>query len=440
MWRGIGRALGLLFVALALSAVAPAPEAEPTLSELLARVRALEEALRKPVPPEPAPQDTWSMGGYGELLFSLEFFNPDPKKSATSYRQAEIDLARVSFFVNSRITDWLTFNSELEFEHGGTGVTREVEWDEFGEYELDVEKGGEISLEQAALEARLPWGFRLRAGQLLVPVGLTTTYHLPTMFSATHRPESETHLIPVVWNETGAELQFRARDLSVRFQVASGLDSTGFSSQRWIAGGTQKMFETALFNDVGLALSADYTGLRGTLLGVSGYTSNTTHNRPKREMDDVEARVFLGDVHLRGQYGPFRVRGLALFGALTNAERITAANASLSNALGAARTPVGSAAYACFLEAALDVPGALHLDTKQQLDVFARYDRYDSMWGGPTALDNPLMQRQVLTVGLNYFPHPRVVLKFEYLSRWINQDDAWRLRQDELNATLGFVL
>lgn len=426
---------------------APASAQEPTLAELLARVRALEQALEKQrtasgpaTAPATAPREAWSVGGYGEVLLSTRFFNPDPKKTSSRYRQTDIDLARVSFFVNSTITDWLSFNSEIEFEHGGTGVTREVEWDEFGEFEIDVEKGGEIVLEQAALEARLPWGFRLRAGQLLVPVGLTTAYHLPIMFSSARRPESEGHLLPLVWHETGAELQFRTKDLNVRLQAASGLDSTGFSSQRWIAGGTQRSFGTALFNDVGLALSADYTGLRGTLLGVSGYTSNTTRNRPKRELDDVEARVFLGDVHLRGQYGPLRVRGLALFGTLSNAERVTAANASLSNALGAARTPVGTSAYACFLEGALDVLSVFRVDTRQQLDVFARYDTYDSMWGGPGSLDNPLMQRQVLTVGVNYFPHPRVVLKAEYLSRWINQDDAWSLRQDEFNAVLGFVL
>jgi hypothetical protein len=426
---------------------------EQRLSELAVRVSQLEQQLQKgqdtPSAPraqapvgtlEPPSQEGWSFGGYGEALLSTRFYNPDPKKSGSSYRQSDIDLARVAFFVNSRIADWLTFGSEIEFEHGGTGATREVEWDEFGEYEIEVEKGGEVSLEQAYLEVSLPWGFRVRAGHLLVPVGLTTSYHLPTMFSSARRPESEAHLIPLVWHETGAELQFRTRALSIRLQVASGLDSTGFSSQSWIAGGTQSAFETALINDPGIALAADYTGLRGTLIGVSGYTSNTTRNRPKREMDNVEARVFLGDLHLRGQYGPVQVRGLAMLGALTNADQITAANASLSSNLGASRTPVGSAAYAFFVETAIDVLAAARLHSRQRLDLFAHYDAYDTMWKAPKDLGNPLMQRQVLTVGINYFPHPRVVLKAEYLSRWINQDSAWSLRQDEVNALLGLVL
>jgi hypothetical protein len=388
--------------------------------------------------PELRPEG-WSIGGYGEVLLSTRFFHPDPKQTS-SYRQTDIDLARLSFFVNDRIADWLTFSAEIEFEHGGTGASKEVEWDEFGEIETEIEKGGEVAIEQAYLEAHLTRNVGLRAGHLLVPVGMTSSYHLPTMFSSTHRPESEGHLIPLVWHETGAEVFLRTRSLSLRLQAASGLDSTGFSSERWVAGGAQGAFETTLSNDVGLALAVDYTGLPGTLLGVSGYTSNSTHNRPKREIDDVDARVYLGDLHLRGQYGPLRLRGMAMLGKLTNADRITDANASLSNAFGAPRTPVGSAAYAYYVEAAYDVLGALVPQTQHRLDLFARFDGYDTMWRPPKDLDNPLLERRVVTVGLNYFPHPRVVLKAEYVSRWINQAGAWGLRQSEANAALGFVL
>jgi hypothetical protein len=62
------------------------------------------------------------------------------------------------------------------------------------------------------------------------------------------------------------------------------------------------------------------------------------------------------------------------------------------------------------------------------------------MWKAPKDLDNPLMQRRLITAGVNYFPHPRVVLKAEYVSRWINQDHAWHIHQNEANAALGFVL
>ena len=415
---------------------------------LLASPAAAAETSAEPPPapvaaaPEARPLlrgDGWSIGAYGEVLASTRFFHPDPKKTS-SYRQTDIDLARLSFFVDASIADWISFSSEIEIEHGGTGATKEIEWEEFGEYETEVEKGGEVQIEQAYLEARLSRNVALRAGHLIVPVGMTSVYHLPDMFSSTRRPEAEAHLIPLVWHETGAEVAVRGGSFGLRLQVMTGLDSSGFSSQEWIAGGTQQVFEKALLNDVGVALSVEYTGIPGTLIGAAGYTSNTTHNRPKRELDDLDARIFLGDVILRGQYGPLRVRGLAMLGTLGNADEITTANARLSNNLGVPRTPVGRAAYAFFAEAAFDVLSPLGVSTRQRLDVFVRYDAYDSMWKPPAELDNPLLQRRVLTAGFNYFPHPRVVLKAEYLSRWINQNSSWDLRQDEVNAAMGFLL
>jgi hypothetical protein len=176
------------------------------------------------------------------------------------------------------------------------------------------------------------------------------------------------------------------------------------------------------------------------LIGLSAYTSNTTSNRPKRDMDEIDARVVIGNVHLRGQYGPLRVRALAMAGTLSNADDITRKNASLSNGLGVPRTPVGSAAYACWAEAAFDVLQPLGSPAGQRLDLFGRYDTYDTMWRSPSGVDNPLLQRRIVTMGINYFPHPRVILKAEYLSRRINQGGSWGIRQTEVNAAIGFIL
>ena len=386
----------------------------------------------------------WSVGGYGELLVTTEFFGPDPNEEYdSSYHQTDVDLARVVFFVGYRFADWLSFESEIEFEHGGTGAAMELEWDEFGEYEQEIEKGGEIVLEQAFLSARIGPYFGVKIGHLLVPVGLISTYHTPVLFSSVHRAESESHLIPSTWHETGAELSFKLKGLSVQAQGVTGLDSTGFSSSTWIAGGTQRRFESVSSNDWAAVLRVDYSGFRGLMFGISGYTSNTTRNRPKRDMYDIKARVYIADVHLRYNYGPFRASALGMFGKLTNADLVTEKNSSLSQYLEVPRTEVASAAYAYYVEAALDTIGLFVPDSKHRLDVFLRNDGYDTMWKAAdpdSGFDNPLLQRQVLTAGLNYFPHPRVVLKGEYVSRWINRDKDWGRRQHELNFSLGFVL
>ncbi len=401
--------------------------------------------------PVTAVESGWALGGYGESFVTTRFFGPDPNRdySGSSYRQTDVDLARVVFMARRDFASWLSFSSEVEIEHGGTGVTREVEWEEFGEYEQEVEKGGEIVLEQAYLEARAgrergwPFEAALRVGHLLVPIGMISYYHLPTMFIALGRPESEERLLPSTWHETGAEVALGYGGLSLQIQVITGLDSTGFSSSRWIAGGTQRAFEVARANDWALAGRLDWHGTRGLLVGGSVYTGNTNGNRPKRDMDGVKAQVLIGDLHVRFRRGPLRINGEIIAGRLGAADRVTAQNATLSDALGAPRTPVGSAAYGYYIEAGLDLLGLRSPQAHQRLDVFFRHDGYDTMWAPPakgSGFDNPLLEARVLSAGLGYYPHPRVVLKGEYLSRWINKDDRWNRRQQEARFTLGFVL
>ncbi len=393
----------------------------------------------------------WSIGGYGEFLVSTKFYGPDPNKeySPSKYRQTDVDLARVVFFAGYDFTTWLSFQSEIEFEHGGTGSAMEVEWDEFGEYELEVEKGGEIVLEQAYLEFKfgkefnLPLDLGLRLGHLLVPVGMISSYHTPNMFPTVGRAEAEEALLPSTWHETGAEFFLSVASFNFQLQGITGLDSTGFASSTWIGGGTQRRFEAVRSNDWAVAMRADYAGVPGLMFGGSFYTSNTTENRPKRDMDDISARVYVTDFHLRYHYGPFRMAGEALFGFLENADAITEKNSSLSKYLEVPRTPVASSVYGYFLESSLDLIGLIDPTVRHRLDLFVHYDGYDTMWEPPqkgSGFDNPLLQRQVVTTGMNYFPHPRVVFKAEYLSRWINKDKHWKRHQHEVNCGLGFVL
>ena len=76
----------------------------------------------------------------------------------------------------------VVLSSEIEFEYGGTGAAMEYEYNEAGEYELEVDHGGEVALEQVHLTKTFaPW-LKLRAGHFIVPVGLTNTHHEPINF------------------------------------------------------------------------------------------------------------------------------------------------------------------------------------------------------------------------------------------------------------------
>ena len=57
---------------------------------------------------------------------------------------------------------------EIEFESGGTGTAYELENTENGEYETEVEKGGEVAVEQFHITRLITPAFNVRAGHIYI--------------------------------------------------------------------------------------------------------------------------------------------------------------------------------------------------------------------------------------------------------------------------------
>ena len=60
---------------------------------------------------------------------------------------------------------WI-LGAEIEFEAGGTGSAIELENSENGEYETEIEKGGEVALEQFHITRLIIPQFNVRAGHM----------------------------------------------------------------------------------------------------------------------------------------------------------------------------------------------------------------------------------------------------------------------------------
>jgi hypothetical protein len=63
--------------------------------------------------------------------------------------------------------------TEVEFEHTGTGSAVEKEFSEAGEWESEIEQGGEVELEQFWLQKSFCPEFNVRAGHIVVPVAVS---------------------------------------------------------------------------------------------------------------------------------------------------------------------------------------------------------------------------------------------------------------------------
>ena len=127
-----------------------------------------------------------TIGGYGEAVYN-NYRNKSVKDEA--------DLRRFVLFFGHRFNDKLRLYSELEVEHAL------------------VESGqGELALEQAFIEYNLHPNINLRAGLMLLPLGLLNETHEPPTFYGVERNEVETRILPSTWRELGVGLQGNVLD------------------------------------------------------------------------------------------------------------------------------------------------------------------------------------------------------------------------------------
>ena len=108
-----------------------------------------------------------------------------------------------------------------------------------GELELEhafvegLEEAGELELEQAYVDFLLTRGFNLRAGMLLVPMGIINERHEPPVFHGVERPFVDTVIIPTTWFDAGAGVHGElGRGFRYRAYVMAPLNALEFSRRR----------------------------------------------------------------------------------------------------------------------------------------------------------------------------------------------------------------
>ncbi|HRE91474.1 MAG TPA: hypothetical protein PK095_20315, partial [Myxococcota bacterium] len=229
----------------------------------------------------------WELGisGYGDLQFAWHDHEPNQNRpgGARKDSRATFDTARFVLELEGHAPHGFEFEAELEIEHRGVGAAMELEYEEFGEFEQEVELGGEVVLEELYL-AKEFGPLELKLGRFYVGVGLMAEITRPTAYLASVRPESETTVLPGVWDEVGLAAELELGCVELTAQVISGLDSTGFSSQGWIATGHQSRFELVSASDLAFVLRADWTPTPGLTVGASAYYGQTSRNRPKPDL------------------------------------------------------------------------------------------------------------------------------------------------------------
>ena len=394
--------------------------------------------------------------GYGDMRLSYYDYGSNGTLKGGAPKDARVDLDATRFVTKLEgfyLPHGVEFEAEVEFEHGGTGVEKSLEYEEAGEYETEVSHGGEIYLEEFYLKKYIRADLVAAVGRIKVGVGLLPLYSLPTDYLAVARSESEIHLIPESWNEMGAELKADLGSVTILAQLVNGLDSTGFSSQYWVASGHQQRFEAIAASDPAGVLRGDVTSWPGVTLGASAYYGGTSRNRPQADLVKTCAKsndtqvapcgyidAPVGIVDLHGRYTGSRVRGsfVALYGRLKNAGKVTERNARLPTALQVYRSPVADAALGLFTEWGIDAGSLLGLTGPRRLEPFVRYDWYDTMFKATSGqLRDARFERHVATMGVSYVIDEAIYVKGDLSRRTYRASE--RRPESTLSLGTGFL-
>lgn len=386
-------------------------------------------ALTANAQPDSLSHSRLQLGGYGEAVMSRMFYsnnykrytNADLYKDAKSYGQ--FDLPHVVFYVNYDFGQGWSLGSEIEFEHGGTESAVEIEEEETGEYETEVERGGEVALEQFWIQKSWSKALNLRMGHIVVPVGLTNAHHEPDQFFTVYRPEGENTILPCTWHQTGVSLWGRLPQWRYEVQILAGLEADLFGAKDWIHGGSASPYEFDNATNYATAVRIDNYSIPGLRIGLSGYYGHSASNTLKPEKySDVSGAVMIGCVDLTYKAHNWIVRGNFDYGHLSDSELITKINKSLGKGSVSPQTSVASDAMCYAVEAGYDVFSQIASTRarKQQLYLFGRYDYYDSMYKTQgSVIDNPCWERRKITFGVNYKPTKEIVIKGEYSNRML---------------------
>lgn len=335
-----------------------------------------------------------TFGGYAEVLYN----QPESLNG-------EIDVQRLILLFGYKFDDRTQFVTEVEFEHVK-----------------------EVYIEQAFVNYALSNSLNVRAGLMLVPMGIINEYHEPTTFNGVERPSLDNKLVPSTWREIGIGVSGRSDGLSLRYQAYifngflshNGVDGL-IKGSNGLRSGRQKGAES-VFRTPNLSMKLDYYGINGLRLGLSGYFGSTQADDEVFDTAGSTVSMSMLGLDTRYAFRKFTARGQYITTTFNDAE---AYNQFTGKDLGS-----GMSGY--YIEGAYNL---LPITNRQRLFAFVRYEDFDTHRSVPTnTLRNPAFHRKEITTGLSYHIAPGAIFKVDYQSKSTGLMDS---QKGQYNAGVG---
>lgn len=387
-----------------------------------------------------------TIGGYGEAVLTRNFYSQsfNRYKKPESYKDdkshGRFDLPHVCVNIGYDFGKGWTMGSEIEFEHGGNGTAVEIEAEEAGEYEAEVEKGGEVNIEQFWInKAFIDGKLNIKAGEIIVPVGYSNAYHEPNQFFTVYRPEGEATIMPNTWHQIGLSFWGRLKEWRYEAQVLSGLNSESFTAESFVHYGATSPYEFKVANNYAGAMRIDNYSVKGLRVGLSGYYGYTFRNTlrtPGTKYDDVTGALGIVALDFTLNRWNWIVRGNVDYAHFSDADEISAYNqANWTHHKYQDGNPhhysnIGCNALAYAIEAGYNVFSQIPKLKDEKFYAFGRFEHYNTMASGTYAPQYKYTKKYRCVFGLNYSPVKQITIKGEYSYRFFEKPNNNGLDSD----------
>ena len=325
-----------------------------------------------------------TLGGYAEVLYNQP-----------TNLNGELDVERLVMLFGYKFDDRVQFVTEIEFEHVS-----------------------EVYVEQAFVNYSFINGVNIRAGLMLVPMGIISEFHEPTTFNGVERPSMDRVIVPTTWREIGIGVTGRLDGLGLRYQAYffnGFLSHDGVEGQlsgaTGLRGGRQKGAKSVV-DQFNLSAKLDYYGIPNLRLGLSAYAGRTQAVDEQNAipgsdiglaMLGLDARFKRKNISARAQFIQANLSDTDAYNMLTGSD-------------------LGSALGGYYIETAYNL---LPLINRQRLDAFVRYESYDTHKKvGASIARNPAFEREEWTLGLSYHMSIGTVFKIDYQSKRTGMTDS----------------
>jgi len=360
-----------------------------------------------------------SIGGYGEYRFKKynDFKNYSTDTANETRNKAEYNIVRFVPYIGFKFNDWIVMNTEIEFEDGGARS------DDTKNYKYAI-------VEFSYLDFLIDESFALRVGHILTPFGLVNLNHEPVAYLTTDRPAVETYIIPSTWHTNGLLAHGKIADVEYYAGIITSPDAGGFTEGRFIQQG--RLGARQFTDDISFVARASYDIAGGINAGASfmyGNSSVASESKPGTSTghsSSSEITMMMAEVHATYKNNGFDIQALATYGSLGGdvSQLSTDISQSISESVNGQYLTVG---YNVLNE----------ISQSHSLYVLGEIERLDMDASGDTEyVDNNRFNEY--TVGLAYFPDPKVVLKSDYKVRDYGSD-AKLADENSFTLSAGFI-